>query len=109
MSVLEISPLVNGAGLKLAGELDLATVSQLKEALLEFASTDAVHLDLSELFFLDSAGLHAILALARSRLGDGSVVLLNPSSAVMRVLEIVDIERHAVIDVRTSKAEAAVA
>jgi anti-anti-sigma factor len=102
VSVFEISPLVDQAGLKLAGELDLGTVPRLKEALLDFASTDGVRLDLSELTFLDSTGLHTILALARSRRGDGSVVLLNPSPAVMRVLEIVDIHRHALIEVQSS-------
>ncbi len=100
MSEFEISPL-DEAGLKLAGELDLATVPRLRDALLDFAPMDGVRLDLSQLTFLDSTGLHAILALARSRRGDGSVVLLNPSPAVMRVLEIVNIERHAVIEVQS--------
>ena len=103
--MFEISPLVDGAGLKLAGELDLATVRQLKEALLDFAPTDPVRLDLGELTFLDSTGLHAILALARSRRGNGSVVLVNASPAVMRVLEIVNIHRHAVIEVPFQEVE----
>jgi anti-anti-sigma factor len=101
--VFEISPLVDEAGLKLAGELDLATVPQLKEALRDFAPTDPVRLDLGELTFLDSTGLHAILALARSRRGDGSVVLVDASPAVVRILEIIDIERHAVIEVQSSE------
>lgn len=109
MSVFEISPLVEQAGLKLAGELDLATVPSLREALFDFLPTDEVHLDLSELTFLDSTGLHALLALARSRRGDGSVVLVNPSPAVMRVLEIVDIHRHALIEVQFLEPEQAAA
>ena len=68
MSVFEISPLVNGKGLRLAGELDLAAAPRLTEALLDFASSEGeVHLDLTEVSFLDSSGLRVILALARSR------------------------------------------
>ena len=40
-----------------------------------------MHLDLSEVSFLDSSGLRVILALARSRGDNGSVVLLDPSAA----------------------------
>jgi anti-anti-sigma factor len=106
--VLEISPLVDGAGLKLAGELDVVTVPRLAEALFE-ASTGELGLDLSRLTFLDSSGLHAILALARSRDGSGSVVLLDPSPAVMRVLEIVGIEHNPAVEIRSSEAEPAAA
>ena len=72
MSVFEISPLVNGKGLRLAGELDLAAAPRLTEALLDFASAEGeVHLDLTEVSFLDSSGLRVILALARSRRDKG--------------------------------------
>ena len=37
MSVFEITLLVNGKGLRLAGELDLAAAPRLTEALLDFA------------------------------------------------------------------------
>jgi len=54
MSVFEISPLVNGKGLHLEGELDLAAAPRLTEALLDFASSEGeVHLDLTEVSFLD--------------------------------------------------------
>ena len=66
MSVLEISPLTGVAGLRLEGELDLATAPLLKEALGDLGSEREVHLDLALLTFLDSSGLHVIAALARS-------------------------------------------
>ena len=101
MSVFEISPLVNGKGLHLEGELDLAAAPRLTEALLDFASSEGeVHLDLTEVSFLDSSGLRAILALARSRGDHGSLVLLAPSASIMRILEIMGIDEHPGIEIR---------
>ena len=102
MSVFEISPLVNRKGLRLAGELDLATAPGLTEALLDFFSSEGeVYLDLSEVSFLDSSGLRVILALALSRGDNGSsVVLLDPSVAILRILEIMGIDEHPGIEIR---------
>ena len=106
MSVLEMSPLVHEQGLRLAGELDLATAPQLAEALLEFASSEGeLHLNVSELTFLDSSGLHVIMALARSQDGNRSLVLLNPSTAVMRCLEITGIDKHPAVKILRGDAE----
>jgi anti-anti-sigma factor len=108
MSVFEISPLVNGKGLRLAGELDLAGAPRLTEALLDFASSEGeLHLDLTEVSFLDSSGLRVILALARSRVDNGSVVVLDPSAAVRRILEILGIDEHPGIEIRHPSAEPA--
>jgi anti-sigma B factor antagonist len=106
MSVFEMSPLVNGEGLRLSGELDLAAAPRLTDALLDFASAKGeVHLDLTEVSFLDSSGLRVILALARSRVDNGSVVLLDPTAAIMRVLEIAGIDEHPAIEIRHASAE----
>jgi anti-sigma B factor antagonist len=62
---------------KLCGELDLATVPQLAAAL-SAATQDAalVFVDLNELTFTDSTGLHVILdARARLRAADCALVL----------------------------------
>jgi anti-anti-sigma factor len=109
VSVLEISPMVGLAGLRLAGELDLATVPLLTQALLDLESEREVHLDLATLTFLDSSGLHAIVKLARSQDGNRSVVLLNPSDAVRRCLEITGIDKHPAVDIRQKAAESVAA
>jgi hypothetical protein len=88
VSVLEVSPLIGVAGLRLDGELDLATAPLL-----------------ALLTFLDSSGLHAIIKLARSQEGDRSVVLVNPSTAVLRVLEIAGIDKHPAVEIRQGDAE----
>jgi anti-anti-sigma factor len=72
----------DGNGLKLVGELDVATAPQLTAALRGMPPTGEVVLDLSELTFIDSCGVHAILDLANTRNGDGSVVILDPSDPV---------------------------
>ena len=105
MSVLEISPLIGVAGLRLDGELDLATAPLLTEALLDLASEREVHLDLALLTFLDSSGLHVIMALTRPMDGNRSVVLINPSTAVMRCLEITGIDKHPAVEIRQEDAK----
>jgi anti-sigma B factor antagonist len=106
MSVFEISPLVNEKGLRLAGELDLAAAPRLTEALLDVASSEGdVHLDLTEVSFLDSSALRVILALARSRVDDGSIVLLDPTAAIVRILEITGIDEQPGIEIRHPRAE----
>jgi anti-sigma B factor antagonist len=105
VSVLEISPLTGVAGLRLEGELDLATAPLLKEALVDLGSERAVHLDLALLTFLDSSGLQVIVALAQSLDGNRSVVLVNPSTAVRRCLEITGIDKHPAVEIRQGDAE----
>jgi len=104
MSEFEISPMPGGAGLKLCGELDLATTPKLTKALGD-QPLDAgpVTLDLSELTFIDSCGLREILALASSVNGNGPVVLLNPTKAVSRVFEILNLYQHAGLEIRRSE------
>jgi anti-sigma B factor antagonist len=101
MFELEISRIPDGTGLKLTGELDVATAPELTRALLDLSPTNTrVTLDLTELTFVDSCGIRAILALARSVNGNGPVVLLNPTEAVSRVFEILDLDEHVGIEVQ---------
>ena len=48
---LELLPLADGVGIRLIGEVDIATAPQLREALQGFRTSD-VALDLSELTFM---------------------------------------------------------
>jgi anti-sigma B factor antagonist len=101
MFELEISRIPDGTGLKLSGELDVATAPELTKALLDLSPANTrVTLDLTELTFVDSCGIRAILALARSANGNGPVVLLNPTEAVSRVFEILGLDGHVGIEVQ---------
>ena len=99
MSEFEISRLDEGA-LKVTGELDVATAPQLTSALSEASPEGEVVLDLSELTFLDSCGVRSILELARTRNGNGPVVIVDASPAVVRVFEILDLAHHPGIELR---------
>ena len=98
-SELAITPLPGGRGIHLAGDLDFSTAPLFTEALRAFVPEDELQLDLSEVILVDSAGLHALLGLARTR-GNRSLVLLDPPAWIMRSFEIAGIDRHPAIEIR---------
>ena len=100
---LELSPLVDAIGIKLTGEVDIATAPQLTDALATVSTESEVHLELSELTFMDSSGLHAILAFAGSLNGGGPLVMLNPSDDIERVFAITALAQHPKIVVRHTR------
>ncbi|MGH2878053.1 MAG: STAS domain-containing protein [Solirubrobacteraceae bacterium] len=74
----------------LRGELDLASVVALQERLtaVEQGAPALIVLDLSELSFIDSSGLRALLlAEERARQGGRELRLTQGSDAVQRVFE----------------------
>ena len=85
--VFRATPTGNG-DLALSGELDALTVPDLNEVLSARNGARHVTLDLSELTFIDSTGLHAIVAYVQSREPDGTVTLTGASPHIVRVLEI---------------------
>lgn len=103
-SDLDIAALADASGIRLTGELDFSTAPRFTEAVGEFPPGEELQLELTGLILVDSAGLHALLALARSR-GERSVVLLNPSAAVMRSFEIAGIDQHPAMEIRHAGAQ----
>ena len=83
-----------GQVLRLVGELDLASVAELREALAAVRSDGALTLDLSELTYIDSSGLHAIIECANSVNGQGGVRIRHANPSIVRVFEIVDFDEH---------------
>jgi anti-sigma B factor antagonist len=77
------------AWVHLAGEVDLQTSPQLESALRE-AQLDAslVVLDAREVTFIDSSGVHAILDASEACEWGGARLMLVPSAAVERILEL---------------------
>lgn len=71
----------------LRGELDMATVDQVTAATSGLGGGD-VTFDLSELTFIDSSGVRALLQVVAG-LEHGSLILLAPTDAVRRVFDIV--------------------
>jgi anti-anti-sigma factor len=56
--------------------------------------------DLSELTFMDSSGLHALIEIARKQNGHGPLILEGASALVLRLFEITDLARHPNLEIR---------
>jgi anti-anti-sigma factor len=85
-------PLERLSVVALAGELDLACAPELSRALADLAGTgcDRVVVELSELSFIDSTGIKALIAAARAMEEEGGALTLSaPTPNVARVFEIV--------------------
>ena len=79
-----------GALVKVNGELDLATTSQLEDALSGSPSPGALVVDLTSCAFLDSTAIRILAGTARLK-GDGmSLVACDPG--ILRVLEIAGVD-----------------
>jgi anti-anti-sigma factor len=81
--------------LKLIGELDLGTAPMLEDRLRQLRSDNvSVRLDLSELRFMDSTGLHVLIRAVQDSRADGWHLEVGPdvSSPVRRLLQLVNVE-----------------
>jgi anti-sigma B factor antagonist len=110
MIKLEITKkrLDNGAFLiGLEGQLNVITVSDLKDILRELGSEENEHviLDLENLSFIDSSGLSALIsALKNSREKKGFLKIVGLQPAVRKVFELTMLDR--VFDIRNSLEDA---
>jgi anti-sigma B factor antagonist len=81
--------------LKLSGELDLASYDALDDELRRIEATDAsrIVIDLSQLTFLDSAGIRLLVeADARSRSDSNRLRLIPGGDRVQRVLQLTGLD-----------------
>jgi anti-sigma B factor antagonist len=85
---LDIHPAVDG--LRLAGEIDAASTPQLITALDPLPGNDGdIVIDLSEVSFIDSSGLRALIdAHQRAERSGRRVVMAQPSAVVRRLFDI---------------------
>ena len=80
--------------LHLKGELDLATVPKLREALAKaLRSEEPIVVDMREVTFIDAAGLHALADAALSLNGAGPLRLCNVPVRIVRLMEIVEMDQ----------------
>lgn len=82
-----------GRSIRLAGELDMRTGPEL-DVVLDAAVEQGgpILVDLSELTFMDSTGIHAFLRAAVALRGRGCLILHGEQNSVRRVLDLVRIE-----------------
>jgi anti-sigma B factor antagonist len=76
------------------GELDAYTVGQFREALAELASTPRLLIDLSQVPFMDSAGLGALIGgIRRAREAGGDVAVACSRPTLTRLLHTTGFDR----------------
>src|SRR5579862_4612634 len=86
-----IGPAGDCAVLQVTGELDVYAAPMLRERIRELAAKSAVHLvaDLSQVDFLDSTGLGALVGgLSRLRGDGGSLALVVTTPPILRIFQI---------------------
>lgn len=81
----------NAVVVRLSGEIDLSSAGLLSEQFEAIAGREptSVILDATEVTFMDSTGLHALVEGKRILHERGSQIFLVPSQQVRRVLELV--------------------
>lgn len=82
-----------------AGELDVFSAADLREALREAAASqvDRVVMDAAGVSFIDVLGLNVLVGMAAECRGRGmSFVLRNPSDEVLRIQELIGAEDSAI-------------
>ncbi|MFI8194536.1 STAS domain-containing protein [Streptomyces sp. NPDC085946] len=86
--VLEVSPLPGLPGIRASGEISAVTRSSWEAALAELTRrhTDVSYVELSEVVFVDVAGVTA-LATTAMKLPTGRVVVQHPPPQLPRLLE----------------------
>lgn len=90
------------------GELDAFTVGEFREQLAGLADRKVLVIDLSEVPFMDSAGLGALIGgIRRVRDGGGSVGVVCTKSAVLRLLHTTGFDRIVEISATVEEAQAA--
>jgi anti-anti-sigma factor len=87
---LAIKPAADGRDvLHVSGEIDLQVADELRGAGLAAVSADGVAIDLSEVTFIDSSGLAALIEINNVTQSAGQrLTLVSPSRTVRRILEL---------------------
>lgn len=92
------------------GELDAYTVGQFRESLTELSAVPRLLIDLSEVPFMDSAGLGALIGgIRRAREADGEVAVACSRPTLTRLLHTTGFDRIVPVTETLEEAEAALA
>jgi anti-sigma B factor antagonist len=93
-----------GKHLRIAGELDLATVGELERVLEATDASEPLVIDLTECSFLDSSAVRVIMQAADKAEGEGVISVVAPSPGIRKTLEIARVD--AMLPIHTALPEA---
>ena len=100
--LFQIFPLEDGRGLRLVGELDLSTVDELRMMLDAFTEDgQGVTLDLADLSFMDSTGVHLFEQHASTCDRTRPLVLDHVPRHIRRLFEITGMHANPRIELRS--------
>jgi anti-anti-sigma factor len=100
--VLEIATIEEPNGLRLDGELDLATAPDLTSALEPHLRRGGeITLDVSGLRFMGSSGVQVLIRALQSLDGRGRLVLMRPVGGVQRLIDVMGLDRFDNLEVRS--------
>lgn len=88
---VSVEPLTDGTRVGVSGELDVASATQLRDALESVEPAQRVLLDLSGVSFIDSTGLHLLLQISTLSRRDGDRLRIITSPEVDRVIALSDL------------------
>src|SRR5690348_15475679 len=87
--------------LYISGEIDMATVQQLRDVLEKARSAaPAFALDMSGVTFIDASGMRVLVSVANARNGDGPLTIVNAPRVVSWLLELMGVNHTASIELR---------
>lgn len=100
--MLEIAATDDPRGLRLAGEVDLASVNELASALEPHVRQGGdITIDLTGVRFMGSSGVQVLIRTLDSLEGRGRLVLAHPGGSVRRLIEVMGLERFENLEVRS--------
>jgi anti-anti-sigma factor len=86
---------LDGATLRLVGEVDAHTAVELGRRIAALGSPPLLRIDLAEVGFIDSSGLRVLLSTHEDQeLRGARLELVAPSEAVQRLLELTALDGH---------------
>jgi anti-sigma B factor antagonist len=89
-------------GFRLVGELDMAAADVLSQHVEEVLPDGRdVRLDLSELTFIDSSGIHALVTLGKRMSNGGRIVIERPRGQAAKVFAVIGADRLSTLEIRT--------
>jgi anti-sigma B factor antagonist len=99
--MLEINPTEDPKGLRLVGDVDLATVDRFRSALAPMLRHGGeVVIDMEEMRFIDSSGVQVIIRACEDLDDRGRLVLTHPRRTVVRMVRVMGLQRFKNLEVQ---------
>jgi anti-anti-sigma factor len=99
--MLEITRTDDPKGLRIEGELDLATVDRFRSALAAMVREGGdILLDVGDMLFMDSSGAQVLIRALRDLSDRGRLVLAHPQRTVLRIVRVMGLERFENLEIQ---------